>query len=371
SAWVAGPTVMACVGLLLLASLDRLITVRLRGVSNDVGRLLRSMIDAPAYLTRPARTWLERGPTDRIVLVRGSAVAVGVASLLTLLLANADAVAGELIEQSFGSSMWSHIALTLLLTLPGGAIAIVANGSPSPVAQPWISTARPVEALMGLGATASALAAWVGVQVTIAFGGADRILAGASTTRAEYAREGFFELVLVVAVVLTLIAVLGTLLGRRRVPVANALVALVGTLTVMLVGVTFSRLALYIDAYGLTMLRLAVAWFLGWLGVIVIAVTVRTAGVGRGRAWLVPFAIMTAALVVGAYGWSNPEAIVARTKLSRTSAVVQLDERYLEGLGPDAADALRSTGMADPQLCAAAVDAFGPLGWNRSWSRAC
>ncbi len=371
SDWVIGPTVLACVGLLLLAALDRLTTVRLRGMANDVARLGRGLIESPDHLTKPARTWLERGPTERVVLVRGAAVALGVVSLLTLLLANADAVVGELIDQTFGSSMWSHVALSLMLTVPVGAVAVVANASPLPVSQPWISTARPVEALMGLSATALVLTSWVGVQVAIALGGADRILADASMTRAEYAREGFFELVLVVAVVLSLTALLGGLLGRQRPPVATGLVVLVGTLTVVLVGVTFSRLDLYIEAYGLTMLRLAVAWFLGWLAVIVVAVTARIAGVGGRRAWLVPFAIITAALAIGVFGWSNPEATVAATNLSRDGEIVQLDEGYLEDLGPDAAATLRTAGLIDPNLCLESADTRGLLNWNRSWSLAC
>ncbi len=371
SDWVTGPTVVACVALLTLAALDRLTTVRLRGVLDDVLRLISGLIDSPAHLTGPMRTWLARGSSERVVLFRGVAVAGGVVALLTLLLANADAVVGELIGQSFGSSFWAHGVLSLLLALPIGAVAAVSQRAATPAAAPWISTSRPIEALMGLGATALVLAAWVGVQATIALGGADHILAGASMTRAEYARDGFFELVLVVVVVLSLTATLGALLDRRRSATANGLVALVGALTVALVGVTFSRLSLYIEAYGLTMLRLAVAWFLGWLAVVVIAVTARIAGVGGGRAWLLPCVIITAALVVGAYGWSNPEATVAATNLGRGNATVQLDERYLERLGPDAAATLRVAGLADPNLCPESVHPYGPLGWNRSWALAC
>ncbi len=371
SDWVTGPTAIACVGLLTLAALDRLTTVRLRGVSDDVLRLTHGLIDSPAHLTAPMRTWLGRGSSERVVLLRGIAVAAGVVALLTFLLANADAVVGELIGQSFGSSFWAHGALSLALALPIGAVAAVSQRAATPVAAPWISNSRPIEALMGLGATALVLASWVGVQVTIALGGAGRILVSASMTRAEYARDGFFELVLVVVVVLSLTAALGALLDRRRSLMATGLVALVGALTVVLVGVTFSRLSLYIEAFGLTMLRLAVAWFLGWLAVVVIAVTGRIAGVGGERGWLVPFVIITAALAVGAYGWSNPEAGVAATNLGRGNATVQLDEGYLGGLGPDSAATLGVAGLVDPDLCPESVHPYGPLSWNRSWARAC
>ncbi len=184
--------------------------------------------------------------------------------------------------------------------------------------------------------------------------------------------QGFFELVAVVAVVLVLLAVFGRLLGRHKAASASVLVGSVGALATLLVAITFSRLSLYIDAFGLTMLRLSVAWFLGWLAFLVVAAAAWSTGFGAGRGWLTPLVVTSAALVVTVFGWSNPEATVASTNLARDNAVVRLDVEYLQTLGPDAAPVLAARGIeTGPDDCSGDTQPYGPFGWNRSRAGSC
>lgn len=374
SDWVVATSLVAIAGLLLVGALDRLGAPRWRTVFDDTIDLVVGAIDAVLHVVSPLREALSRAGEERVIVLRGAAVAAGVAGFLLLLLANADAIVGELLGQSFGSSMWTHLIVTALVLLAVGGLSVVAhrsaNGERSD--DEWAPHPRPVEAAMGLGAAATVLAAWVGIQATVAFGGAERLLATAGLTRAEYARDGFFELVTVVAVVLTITVCFGALLGadRRATTQMRALFGTVGLLTLALVGITFSRLWLYIDAFGLTMLRLAVAWFLGWLAIVVCAVSLRGIGVAIERPWIGPTVLVSAALVVTAYGWSNPEATVARTNLNRGSATVELDRDYLAQLGPDASPVLVAAGL-DPAPCRVPTQPYGPLGWNLSRSRSC
>ncbi len=227
------------------------------------------------------KRWFGPGTAERAAVLRGVAVGTGVVIVLTLLLANADAVVGGLLGDSLSSPIWIHLLLSGACTLAFGTASLLSHRPLEDVGERRLPTPRPIEPLMGLGAMALVLAIWVAVQLAVALGGAERLPATAGLTRAQYAREGFFELVAVVAVVLSMLALFGTLLGRpargRRVP-ARLLTVMVGGLGVILVAVTFSRLTLYVDAFGLTMLRLSVAWFLGWLTFLVIVVTANISG---------------------------------------------------------------------------------------------
>lgn len=371
SDWVTGPTIIAAVALLVLAVVDQLAAARLATIAGSVRVVLDGAAGSVRHLVGPFARWL--GPTneERWALTRGLLIATVVASLLTLLLANADAVVDQVIGQSLQSSAWAHVAITAVFALAFAAAAAASHGRVVESPDTWAPTDRPIEALMGLGAMVLVLGSWVGVQAAVALGGADRLLATASVTRAEHAREGFFELVVVAAVVLVLLAAFGRLLGTSRPTSTLALLSTVGVLTTVLVGVTFSRLALYIDAFGLTMLRLSVAWFLGWMALLVVAVTVWSCGVARQRTWLTSLAVISAAAVVAVFGWSNPEGTVAATNLARDNAIVDLDVDYLRTLGPDAAAELRALGFDPGVECSGELHPFGPFGWNRSWAQAC
>lgn len=371
SDWVTGPTVVACGGLLVIAALDQLTSARFSGL----GRLLTVMLEAALgsleHLASPFSRWMGPPGSRRTSIVRGAVLATIVAVALTLLLANADAVVGQLVVGGFESSMWSHLVISAALAAGISTLAVVSHQPIEPSGRGRAVAPRPVEAAMGLAAVAAVLAAWAALQVTVALGGADRLLSTASVTRADHAREGFFELVVVVVVVLTMQIVFGTLLGPDRRTQAVALNAMVGGLTSVLVAITFSRLVLYIDAYGLTVLRLSVAWFLAWLGLLVIAVSAKGAGIASRRRWIATTTIVSAALTVVVFGWSNPEATVAATNLDRGHAVVQLDRSYLRTLGPDAARVLESNGITPGVACTSDTHPFGPFGWNHGWAKAC
>ncbi len=215
-------------------------------------------------------------------------------------------------------------------------------------------------------------------------GGARHVIEGQGLTVAEYARQGFFQLVAVAALSLAVLNVthrfLDHLPGRfaRRGPAA-----VIGAALMVLVVATFARLAYYMDAYGLTMLRLAVATFLGWLALMTVLSVARSLGVAPGRSWLQSATVLSAAAVAVAYAWANPAAIVARANLARitdrspAATARPLDVPYLFRLGPDArgpiADFDWSAVGGRPDsvarwLCADGepTAGYGILGWNHA-----
>lgn len=95
-------------------------------------------------------------------------------------------------------------------------------------------------------------------------------------TYAEYARRGFFELMGVSVINLGLLA--ASMLFSRREGKSMGLKALetaLVTLTLLLLASAFAKMIMYMDAYGLTLLRVYVSWFMLLLAVFFIAMGVK------------------------------------------------------------------------------------------------
>jgi hypothetical protein len=160
----------------------------------------------------------------------------------------------------------------------------------------------------------------------------------AHLTYAEYARHGFFELVAVTALTLSVLLLADWALGpggrgRRAFRwLAAALLALLG----VVIASALERMRLYVQHFGLTELRLYATGGILWLAVVSawFAVTVL-----RGRR----HAFAVGALVAGfaatlALNVLSPDALIARTNVTRPV----VDVSYLAGLSDDAVPTLLS-----------------------------
>jgi cytochrome bd-type quinol oxidase subunit 2 len=159
----------------------------------------------------------------------------------------------------------------------------------------------------------------------------------AGLTYAEYARQGFFELVATATLVLPilLIADWAVAPGTERSRTVLRGTALV--LVVLLVGVMASaayRMRLYQEAYGLTEDRLYVSVFIVWLTAVLgwLVFTVL-----RGRRERFAFGSIMAGLacIAGLYV-VNPHAVIAKVNLDRAAAGKVYDGKYLPTLSADA-----------------------------------
>ncbi|MEZ5177687.1 MAG: DUF4173 domain-containing protein [Acidimicrobiales bacterium] len=149
-----------------------------------------------------------------------------------------------------------------------------------------------------------ALYAFVAAQLVGVSSGSRHILESQGLTYAEYAREGFFQLLWAAAITVVVLLCVRACTGRAR----GALLWLSEAIVVLTLGVVASalrRLQLYEAAYGLTMLRLActvVAVGIGAVFVLVGVAMARRDAAASGR--LAP-AVLAVALVFVA-GWSSP-----------------------------------------------------------------
>lgn len=149
----------------------------------------------------------------------------------------------------------------------------------------------------------------------------------------EYARSGFFELCQIAAINLFLLIFANLLCKKpkaknRILKIFNCLLSL---LTLLLIATAFSKMALYIGAYGLSIRRLLPCMFMIFLTVVfggVIALQKRHFSIMR-------LSLITAALIICTLSLINPDGLVARYNadryLSGTLADFDVDILYQSG----------------------------------------
>lgn len=153
-------------------------------------------------------------------------------------------------------------------------------------------------------------------------------------TVAEYARRGFFEMAWICAINLGVIALgVGLTAVSGRSPLLTRLLCLfVGIVTLFLVTSASAKMFMYIDAYGLSRLRVLTEAIMIWLGLSTLIVCL----------WLfLPKLaymkiILVFALVIGAVlGWADVDAVVAKYNVDAylSGKLQTVDVGYLACLG--------------------------------------
>ncbi len=214
--------------------------------------------------------------------------------------------------------------------------------------------------------------AFVLVQLETLFGVRDRVLRTAGLTYAQYARSGFWQLLVVAALTLVVIAVAVRVAPRaepRDRLLLRLLLGTLATLTLVIVASALQRLVAYDNAYGYTRLRLAVGVAEIWLGLVFVLVI--GAGVRLTAAWLPRVVAGTAAIALLATAIVGPDEFVADRDVARFERTGQIDLVYLSTLSPDAVPALDR--LPSPQRTCVLL----PIHWRltdgddwRSWNLA-
>lgn len=287
-----------------------------------------------------------------------------VAFVFFLLFASADPVFADLADDLFdaptGGRSLAHVlvALSVAWAVAGlawrahvtraeeagaTAVRVAATGARADDAP------RDASALLwGLGLVVALFAAFAVTQAVQIVGFADA-LARSGVTYAGAAREGFFQLLAVTALVVVGVPMASW--GARRAEgergVRLALFVLVG-LTTFIAASALLRMARYTDAYGLTELRFhATAAMVSLLGVLAwMAATVLR---GRGARFLPgAFAWLFAGVI--ALHAMNPDGFIARVNLERDHDVVGLDAWHLFSLSDDALPSIAAhvSALQDP-----------------------
>ena len=302
-----------------------------------------------AYFSRRQKA----GWSQAASIALGVVLALIVASVVLPLLMEADSggfarLANGLAHwlENISEEVWQLI-LEMILAIPVAAYMFgLIAGSAHRRGTDSFSTDRVLRAVTDLqivpAATVYTLLGLLGALYTVfiasqlpyffsAFGGE---LPGTWQVYSEYARRGFFELCSIAAINL-MVLIAANVFSRRQyrqstpLKLLNALLAII---TLILIATAFSKMSLYIGAYGLTMPRLLPCFFMIFMAIVFGAVVAR-------QRW--SFSISRLAVLVGVAMLCllcvlDPDSLVTRYNADRYMAgtLVSFDSTILYRSGP-------------------------------------
>ncbi|WP_306204878.1 DUF4153 domain-containing protein [Actinoplanes sp. RD1] len=184
-------------------------------------------------------------------------------------------------------------------------------------------------------------ALFVAVQLTVLFGGAQHVLVTEGLTYAEYARSGFWQLLVITG--LTLLVLAGAARWAPRSARADRMLVRVvlgalSLLTLVIVASALHRMDLYADTYGLTRLRVLVMLCEAWLGAVFLMIL--GAGVRLRAAWLPRAVVAAGVLALLGLAAADPDRLIADRNVARFEQTGTIDTAYLATLSADAVPAL-------------------------------
>jgi hypothetical protein len=280
-------------------------------------------------------------------VLRAGLIATALVLLFGSLLRDADPIFASLIAlpEMARAEVVSHLLLF-------GIVAWFVGGWARGALTPIVPRRRAPDALpfsLGMLDVTTALAAlnvlfalFVASQLGWFFGGERFLHERTGLTAAEYARSGFFQMVLVVLLVVPVLvgtrAALqpGNGLARRHSMLSLPIIALLAAMIVS----AMLRMRLYVHYFGLTTDRFYPMAFMGWLALVLVwlALTVLR---GRGRPFVAGVVISGASMLAALHVWSA-DVIVAKVNLARAQDVSRdassvLDLAHLSSLSGEAA----------------------------------
>lgn len=337
---------------------------------------LRVAGSVPAALRRLVRGGVRTRGKDRDTFVRtlvAGLVAVALLVVFGLLLAGADAAFARVLSTMVPSLdgrtllrwVWSA-AVAVTVTAVAAHRLLTGETAPEEISRP--GPVRRVEWVLPVGGLVALFAGFVAVQATVLFGGGHHVLATAGLTYAQYARGGFWQLLVVTGLTVVVVGVAVRIAPRSTVTdrmLLRVLLGLLSALTLVIVASALSRMAAYEQAYGFTRRRLLVTACELWLGALFLLILV--AGIRlRGR-WVPPAAVAAAAAVLLGLAVLNPDAFIARQNVARFAETGRIDLGYLRTLSADAVPALES--LPEPYRSCALIAVGNDLagGWSEPW----
>lgn len=171
----------------------------------------------------------------------------------------------------------------------------------------------------------------------------------------EYARRGFFELAAVAAINLAIsgaVYVFSPKKAGKPAPALKALLLTLGSVTLVILGSAFAKMAMYMDVFGLTQLRVWTSWFMILTAVVFILAIVKVLASKFSvvKAVCVFFTVWYLVLNV-----AGTDAVVAKYNVGKyrsdTSAALDVGMFYnlSDSMVPFALDVLKETQALEPK----------------------
>ncbi len=317
-------------------------TIRLtwRALTSRLGRVFEAIGLAAKRRNKTHGFWL------------GLLCALPLLAVVVALLSSADAVFGGLFDSLFRSLAQFDLATAIRCILRTVALALFLASALAFLGQEYpaaASTAREAKEPNALPYLAGAFMLdgvyllFVVIQIAYLFGGAES--AAMAGGWAKYARSGFFQLVCVAAVNLLfcLLSSGGGRLTAKGGHILRCADTLMLALSCVILASAAWRMALYIRAFGLSLLRLMTLWAMVFIAVLLVAALVRL--------WRETARFFRVFVGFGLAAWClfclcNPAGLVAQYNLSAhaSGTLEELDLPYLEQFYPDTKRVLAAYG---------------------------
>jgi hypothetical protein len=305
------------------------------------------------------------------------AVSIALLAVFGALFASADAAFADLISSGTPSVdggtliRWIFVGTVAAAVIGGAAYLRAAPPDLSGLDGPGTRRVARLEWAIPLGLLVLLFAAFVAVQLAVLFGDSRHVLETDGLTYADYARGGFWQLLVVTGLTLAVLAGAARW-APRETPADRALIRVVlgalAALTLVIVASALHRMDLYAATYGLTRLRMLVALCELWLGVVFLLVL--AAGIRLRARWLPRAVVAAGVLALLGLAAINPDGQIADRNITRDQQIHRIDLGYLSGLSADAVPALQrlSPDQRDCVLRSIAGDlADRPNDW-RGWN---
>lgn len=153
-------------------------------------------------------------------------------------------------------------------------------------------------------------------------------------TYADYAHEGFFELLFVC--MLNLVIVLFTLGFFRENKIAKTLLLIISGCTFIMLASSAFRMCLYVSVYGFTFLRIFVLWFLFLLALLLVGIAVQ---IIKHDFNLFRYGLVVVSVCYLVFAFGQPDYWIAKYNTTQISED-RIDYEYLSCLSTDAAPVL-------------------------------
>jgi hypothetical protein len=282
-------------------------------------------------------------------VVIGVLIAIPVVAALIGLLASADPIFSTKVTEFFAIfriERWGEYLFRAcyILVLAYFIIGVILHAITSTREKKLIGLDKPwlppfldwIQSVIVLSAVNLVFLAFVIVQFQYFFGGQANIVID-GYTYAEYARNGFNELVGVTIISLLLLFAFTSVTKRER-PNQRRSFSALGVVLVLLVVVilvsAFQRLLLYENAYGFTRIRVQTHVLMIWLGILLVVALVLEM-INKPR-------VFGLAALLTAFGFGltmnviNPDALIVNLNLRPDYTQQELDAQYLLSLSSDA-----------------------------------
>jgi hypothetical protein len=327
--------ILATAGLVLLASKELLkkhiasfrIPDYFLTIAVTPFKILKRFGQAVAFLVRPSQK-SSSIVTKRVII--GIIMALPFLLFFGALFASADLAFKQLVDSIFRFTLPEELVGHLIFIIGTAAVALglfaylfnvpaekESVETIDSVKQDKAATDRTIEVKVFLWMIAGLFAIFLVFQIAYLFGGAINISGGAFTY-AEYARKGFWELLVVSFSTLLILLLMDKFTKQSNSRFAwFSLPSLVLIAEIFIIIISaFKRLMLYQSAYGLTTLRLYVAGFIIFLAAIFIILAIKL-WQERKDSFFAFGALLCMIAFLTIFNLLNPDSFIAKVNIDR------------------------------------------------------